>query len=220
MRAVLTGGNSRIDYLLHALIANHVAVAVVNPDKALCERLAARYDMTVVNGSPTDRPVLEDADIQGFDIVIALSDDDAENLVTCQLAKRYFSIEHQICVVNNPANVAVFRKLGIDTVIDSTSLLASAIEAGEQTVADALASERDNRSHTSRSTARFAAGEPRPGDDDPFETDESLAFAETPDGCVHPQASQIPSPKTQATDARPKKLSARLTQRLPHIHLA
>lgn len=217
MKAVLTGGSSRVDYLLHALIAHQVAVAVVNPDKALCERLAARYDITVVNGNPTDRPVLEDADIQGFDVLIALSDSDEENLVACQLAQRYFGIAHQICVVSDPTNVTVFRKIGIDLVIDSTSLLASAIEAEEQTVADALASERNDRTRGSRSS-HFAASEPRPGDDDPFEADETLAFAEAPDRYARPQTRTFAPAPAQA--ARPKTLSAHLTGRLPHLHQA
>ena len=54
MKAVIAGGGQRVDYLIRELIKRQVSIVVVNPDRALCERLAARYDVPNVNGDPTD----------------------------------------------------------------------------------------------------------------------------------------------------------------------
>lgn len=65
---------------------------------------------------------------RGFDLVIALSDSDADNLVICQMAQHYFGIEHQVCTAYNPRNVPVFKKLGITSVVSATYLLSKLIE--------------------------------------------------------------------------------------------
>ena len=84
--------------------------------------------MPVVCGDATKRYVLDDADIEGSDLIIALSDSDADNLVICQMAQRYFDIERQVCTVSDPRNVVVFKKLGISSVISATYTVARLIE--------------------------------------------------------------------------------------------
>ena len=103
-------------------------MVIVNNDRAWCEHLAARHDVPVVCGDATKRYVLDDADIEGFDLIIALSDSDADNLVICQMAQRYFDIDRQVCTVSDPRNVVVFKKLGISSVISATYTVARLIE--------------------------------------------------------------------------------------------
>lgn len=128
MRVVIAGGRSRTDFLVESLVAGGNDVVIVNNDRAWCERLAARHDVPVVCGDATKRYVLDDADIEGFDLMIALSDSDADNLVICQMAQFYFGIERQVCTAYNPRNVAVFKKLGISSVVSATFVLSKLIE--------------------------------------------------------------------------------------------
>ena len=128
MRVVIAGGRSRTDYLIDSLIEGGNEVVVVNADRAWCEYLAAHHDVPVICGDATKRYVLDDADIEGFDLVIALSDSDADNLVICQMATRYFGIDRQVCTAYNPRNVSVFKKLGITSVISATYVLSKLIE--------------------------------------------------------------------------------------------
>ena len=72
--------------------------------------------------------MLDDADVEGFDIVIALTNSDADNLVICQMAQHYFGIERQVCTVYDPRNISLFKKLGISSVISATYLVAKLIE--------------------------------------------------------------------------------------------
>jgi trk system potassium uptake protein TrkA len=62
------------------------------------------------------------------DALIAVTGDDAKNLVICQLAKLQCKTPRVIARVNNPKNEIVFKTLGIDETISSTRVLMSVIE--------------------------------------------------------------------------------------------
>lgn len=128
MRIVIAGGRSRTDYLVESLLANGNDVVVINSDRAWCERLSSRHNVPVICGDATKRYVLDDADIEGFDSVIALANSDADNLVICQMAQHYFGVERQVCTVCDPRNIPLFKKLGISSVISATYLVAKLIE--------------------------------------------------------------------------------------------
>lgn len=128
MRVAIAGGRSRTDFLVESLVVDGNEVVVINGDRTWCEHMSARHGVPVVCGDATKRYVLDDADIEGFDLVIALSDSDADNLVICQMAQRYFDIERQVCTVSDPRNVAVFKKLGVSSVISATYTVARLIE--------------------------------------------------------------------------------------------
>ena len=128
MRVAIAGGRSRTDFLVESLVVDGNEVVVINGDRTWCEHMSARHGVPVVCGDATKRYVLDDADIEGFDLVIALSDSDADNLVICQMAQRYFDIERQVCTVSDPRNVVVFKKLGVSSVISATHTVARLIE--------------------------------------------------------------------------------------------
>jgi trk system potassium uptake protein TrkA len=62
------------------------------------------------------------------DMVIAVTGDDEDNLVSCQVAKTKFGVPRTIARINNPKNEAIFRKLGIDTTVSATGAILSQIE--------------------------------------------------------------------------------------------
>ena len=69
MRIVIAGGRSRTDYLIESLVMSGHEVVAVNNDRAWCEYLSSRHDVPVVCGDATKRYVLDDADIEGFDLI-------------------------------------------------------------------------------------------------------------------------------------------------------
>jgi len=128
MRIVIAGGNSEVDYLIKMFMKNHHHLIVINSDREFCERLSAANGLGVFYGDPSKKYILEDSEVDGADVLIALSDNDADNLVICQLAKRIFHVKRAIAVVSNPKNVKIFMKLGINNAISSTHLIAQTIE--------------------------------------------------------------------------------------------
>ncbi len=137
MRILIAGGRSHADFLIGSLKRERHVVVAVNDDETYCEYLAACHDVAIVHGDPTKRYVLDMADIEGFDVAIALSSSDADNLVICQMAKRFYGIAKTVCTVTDPQNVAVFKRLGVPIVISEALIISEALK--EASTVEALA---------------------------------------------------------------------------------
>ena len=59
---------------------------------------------------------------------IAVTTEDEDNLVACQLAKHKFNVPSTIACVNNPQNELIFNKLGIDITVDVSRIVLEYIQ--------------------------------------------------------------------------------------------
>jgi trk system potassium uptake protein TrkA len=101
----------------------------------LIERMQAKVDQyneqlgnVVVQGDACEVSVLADNGVERADVVIAVTGDDEDNLVICQLAKKKFNVQRTIARVNNPKNERIFKHLGIDATVNPTNTLVDLIE--------------------------------------------------------------------------------------------
>ncbi len=62
------------------------------------------------------------------DVIAAVTGDDEDNLVICQMAKQKFNAPRTVARVNDPANQVLFQRLGIDTTVSSTQIIFNLIE--------------------------------------------------------------------------------------------
>jgi trk system potassium uptake protein TrkA len=60
--------------------------------------------------------------------VAAVTGDDEDNLIICQLAKELFRVRRTVGRVNNPYNEHTFSELGVDIPMNSTEIIAKIIE--------------------------------------------------------------------------------------------
>ncbi len=126
---ILIVGAGKIGYFLaKRLCAGKHTVSIVDKDKATCEELAKELEALVVNGDGCDPRILEEAGIERAEVVAAVTGDDEDNLIVCQLAKERFNIRRTVGRVNNPDNEHTFAELGIDVPVDSTKIIAKIIE--------------------------------------------------------------------------------------------
>ena len=72
--------------------------------------------------------MLERAGIQRADLVVAVTGDDEDNLLICQVAKEKYLCERIIARVNNPRNLEHFKLLGIQPAVSATDLILRLIE--------------------------------------------------------------------------------------------
>ena len=72
--------------------------------------------------------MLERAGIARADMVIAVTGDDEDNMLICQVAKEKYMVEQIIARVNNPRNKQWFELLGISPVVSATDLILRLIE--------------------------------------------------------------------------------------------
>jgi trk system potassium uptake protein TrkA len=128
MRIVITGGKHETDFIVSMLKKEHIhQLTIINQDREFAEYISTNNDISVFPGDPTKAYVLSDAEAYNADVLLALADSDTDNYITCITAKRLFNIKKTVAKVRNPKNVELFKKLGVDSVISSTYLLAQTI---------------------------------------------------------------------------------------------
>ncbi len=124
MKILVAGGRETADYLIELLKSAGHRVIVVQEDRAYCEYLSAKYDLAVTCGNPCQEEVLAEAGIRSCGMLVALEPRDADNLEVCQVAKRLMGVKKTACLVQNPANVEIFQRLGVDHAVSPAQILA------------------------------------------------------------------------------------------------
>ncbi|MHB8992522.1 MAG: potassium channel family protein [Chloroflexota bacterium] len=128
MYIVVVGGGKVGYYLTKELLEEgHEALVIErNPDRV--DRIVEELGNVALKGDGCEVATLQDAGVGRSDVLVAVTGDDEDNLVSCQLAKNHFGVPRTIARVNNPKNEHIFRLLGIDVTVSATSILMSVIE--------------------------------------------------------------------------------------------
>jgi len=135
MYVLIVGGGKVGKSLAKALSTSGFDVALVEKEARIADRIAEDVDKAlIISGDGCDPARLEDAGIARAQVVTAVTGDDEDNLIICQLARDTFGVPRVIARVNNPSNVETFQRLGIDTV-SSTTIITKLIEE-EATIGD------------------------------------------------------------------------------------
>ncbi|MEA2139289.1 MAG: trk/ktr system potassium uptake protein, partial [Solirubrobacteraceae bacterium] len=91
-------------------------------------RIEQELEHAVQYGDGTELWVLERAGIQRADLVVAVTGDDEDNILICQVAKEKYLCERIIARCNNPRNLQHFKLLGIQPAVSATDLILNLIE--------------------------------------------------------------------------------------------
>ena len=132
MRIIIVGGGNVGYYLVKTLMAEKHHIMLIDSSRARCERIENAFGgpyVEVTHGDGTNAECLRDAGIYHAEALIAVTGQDQNNLVSCQLAKDYFGVKRTIARVKNPKNIRVFEQLGVDSVISSTARIAGSIDS-------------------------------------------------------------------------------------------
>jgi trk system potassium uptake protein len=145
MRIVIANGSKQAAFIIEMFKSRQNQLVVINSSRAVANELAKKEHISVYVGSPWRNFVLEEAGVHDADVFISLCEKDTDNYASCILAKKIFNVKKCICVVNNPQNVDLYKKLGIDSVISSTYLLAQSIrsESSMESLIKTLSLEND-----------------------------------------------------------------------------
>jgi trk system potassium uptake protein len=79
-------------------------------------------------GDGSELWVLERAGIERADLVIAVTGDDEDNILICQVAREKYGVERVIARCNNPRNLQHFELLGVKPAVSATDLILRLIE--------------------------------------------------------------------------------------------
>ena len=127
---IIIGGGGEVGYYLTKSLLNQ------GHEVLLLEKGAARYQSlsdelgpAVVRGDACEARTMDEVGASRADVVIAVTGDDEDNLVICQMAKKRFHVGRTIARLNNPKHTEIFQKLGIDITVSPTNAILSQIES-------------------------------------------------------------------------------------------
>lgn len=125
---LVVGGGKVGTNLASLLIEDGYEVALIEQARGKYEVLEREFEHAAVLGDGTEISVLEKAGIARADYVLAVTGDDEDNIVICQLAREKYGIENIIARVNNPKNQQTFELLGIRATVSSVSTILALVE--------------------------------------------------------------------------------------------
>ncbi len=126
---IIIVGCGRVGYhLALALLATGHEVLAIEQDSRKYAAIVDSLGSVVISGDGAEASVLEEAGASRADVLIAVTGQDDDNLMACQVAKHRFQVAKTIALVNNPENESLFRKLGVDVTVSQTSMILSHIE--------------------------------------------------------------------------------------------
>src|SRR5947209_8605855 len=127
---IIVGGGGDIGYYLtRSLLGQGHEVLLLEKDGARSQSLSEELGQSVVRGDACEARTMEEVGANRADVVIAVTGEDDDNLVICQMAKKRFKVNRTIARLNNPKNEQLFQKLGIDISVSPTRAILSLIEA-------------------------------------------------------------------------------------------
>src|ERR671930_88524 len=104
-------------------------VTLIEQRRDRYDRLEVEFEHQVQMGDATELHVLERAGIaRRPDVVVAVTGDDEDNLVICQLAREKYGVGKVVARVNDPRNQAHFDLLGISATVSATASIMALIE--------------------------------------------------------------------------------------------
>jgi trk system potassium uptake protein len=128
MYAIVVGAGKVGSNLARELIAKDHEVALIESSRERYLAMEEEFEHAVQYGDATELWVLERSGIQRADLVIAVTGDDEDNMLVCQVAKEKYLCERIIARVNNPRNYDHFKLLGIQPAVSATDLILRLIE--------------------------------------------------------------------------------------------
>jgi trk system potassium uptake protein TrkA len=128
MYVVIAGGGKVGWNLARELIGKGHEVTLLENNRRRYLTIEEELEHAVQYGDASELWVLERAGIQRADLVIAVTGDDEDNLLVCQIAREKYLCERIIARVNNPRNLQWFELLGIQPAVSATDLILRLIE--------------------------------------------------------------------------------------------
>ena len=127
---VLVAGAGKVgSNLARALRRMGHEVTIIEQRRDRFAALEEEFEHAAIVGDATELFVLERAGVaRPPDLVVAVTGDDEDNMVICQMARERYGAEKVIARVNDPRNQAHFDLLGISPTVSATSTIMALIE--------------------------------------------------------------------------------------------
>src|SRR5207248_8501287 len=131
----IVGGGNVGYFLAKTLVKTNHEVLVLEKNRLNHRTIAEELGEVAMQGDGCEVRIMEEAGAERADAIVAVTGEDEDNLVICQMSKMKFNVPRTIARVNDPRNERLFHRFGIDATVSSTkiiyNLLEQEIETGE-----------------------------------------------------------------------------------------
>ncbi len=128
MYIIVAGGGKVGYYTMKMLVNEGYEVLLIEREAEKVRVYQERFGPVAIVGDAAEAATLEAAGAGRADVVIAVTGEDEDNLVICQVAKQKFHVGKTIARINNPKNEQLFRMLGVDVTVSQTNHILHLIE--------------------------------------------------------------------------------------------
>ena len=128
MYIIIVGGGRVGYYLARALLNEGHEILIVEKSAHFCDIINEEMGSVCVRGDGCEAATLTEVGTSRADMLVAVTGDDEDNMVACQVAKHKFNVPRTIARIRNPQNEILFKKLGIDVTVSATNIILEAIE--------------------------------------------------------------------------------------------
>ena len=126
---ILIVGAGKVGWnLARELVEKGNEVIVIERSRRRYEVVEEELEHSIQYGDGTELWVLERAGIERADLVIAVTGDDEDNILICQMAREKYGVERVVARCNNPRNLQHFELLGVKPAVSATDLILRLIE--------------------------------------------------------------------------------------------
>jgi trk system potassium uptake protein len=128
MYIIIVGGGKVGYHLAKALLAEEHEVLVIERNKSRLDFIVGELGSICLHGDGCEASTQAEAGTGRADMLIAVTGDDEDNLVACQVAKHRFKVPRTIARSNNPKNEMLFGLMGIDVTVNATNVIMEHIQ--------------------------------------------------------------------------------------------
>lgn len=127
---IIVGGGGDIGYYVTKSLFNQGhEVLLIEKGAARYQSLKEELGQSVFRGDACEARTMDEVGAGRADVVIAVTGEDEDNMVICQVAKKRYKVGRTMARLNNPKHEDIFQRAGIDIVVSPTKTILSLIEA-------------------------------------------------------------------------------------------
>jgi trk system potassium uptake protein TrkA len=123
MKLIILGAGPQGSKLAELALKDGHKVTIIEAEEQRAQAVLQKYNVKVFHANIAQGGILDEADADGTDALIATTSDDSANLMAMFLGKER-NIKTLISMVNEPSHQGLFERLGVHVIVEPETIVA------------------------------------------------------------------------------------------------